>query len=523
MLKAANPSCLRLKAHSRLEKNYSGTWLIVTLAQVGLAPKAKDSLRIDDGRVLAVRALEISGGIRILVQLDAGKHQINIVSTADCLDPPYVTIRIGPPKADLKPQPARNAQGINRPPWARWPGISGEIRNETAARTIRPRALSKMKTRILTSATGSIGEALSYKISQRSYYDAVFDLNRRYPGHARRDLRLEGELRDAFVDISAGPADLRLGKQQIVWGESVGLFFADTVNAKDFREYILPDTEQIRIPQWGADLEYSKEGSHLELIWLAPKFNRLAPVGSEFSPPFPLPPGRLATGSFDAEQPSLKIKNTELGARLSRLTYGWDISAFYLYTWDKSPVFYRKFQPFPLPTYHFQARYERQNIVGTTLAKDLDPVVLRAETVHHFGRRLSIIDEADDDGVASLDSLDYLLGVDYTWQGRWRMNVQFMQRVLWRYRTGLFQEEALRSTGSVWLRGSFAQDRLEPELLVLSSLERTDALLRPKISYHWGRRWRLAVGADLFEGGRDGLFGFYDRNDRIFTDLTLYF
>jgi len=56
--------------------------------------------------------------------------------------------------------------------------------------------------------------------------------------------------------ISLRRLGFRLGRQHIVWGEMVGLFFADVVSAKDMRQFILPDFDMIRIPQWAARAEF---------------------------------------------------------------------------------------------------------------------------------------------------------------------------------------------------------------------------------------------------------------------------
>ena len=36
-------------------------------------------------------------------------------------------------------------------------------------------------------------------------------------------------------------------------------------------------------------------------------------------------------------------------------------------------------------------------------------------------------------------------------------------------------------------------------------------------------RGRLAIGVDIFEGPADGLFGFYDDKDRVYTEVRYSF
>ena len=82
-------------------------------------------------------------------------------------------------------------------------------------------------------------------MSGRLVYDAVFDLNDYYPEVVRDDQRTEASIRETFVALSSGDWDFRLGRQNIIWGEMIGLFFADVVSAKDLREFVLPDFDYL--------------------------------------------------------------------------------------------------------------------------------------------------------------------------------------------------------------------------------------------------------------------------------------
>lgn len=80
----------------------------------------------------------------------------------------------------------------------------------------------------------------------------------KYPENVKDDQEWDLELRDAFFDYSQGSFDWRIGKQQIVWGEAMALFVADIINAKDLREYVLPEFEQMRLNQWSAVMTYTE-------------------------------------------------------------------------------------------------------------------------------------------------------------------------------------------------------------------------------------------------------------------------
>ena len=63
------------------------------------------------------------------------------------------------------------------------------------------------------------------------------------------------ELRQAYFDYKDGDLWLRIGKQQIAWGEALGLRVLDTINPLDLRQFfffdrIFEEFDKIRIPQW---------------------------------------------------------------------------------------------------------------------------------------------------------------------------------------------------------------------------------------------------------------------------------
>ena len=63
------------------------------------------------------------------------------------------------------------------------------------------------------------------------------------------------DLREFYLDMQLGGAYLRLGKQQVVWGESDGIKVLDVVNPQSFREFILKDPAASRIPLWTVNVE----------------------------------------------------------------------------------------------------------------------------------------------------------------------------------------------------------------------------------------------------------------------------
>ncbi len=148
-----------------------------------------------------------------------------------------------------------------------------------------------------------------------------------------------------YIDFAASDSwDFRVGAQQIIWGEVVGLFFADVVSARDMREFLLPRFDVIRIPQWAARAEYFAGDSHIEFIWIpVPTFDRIGKPGADFYPvrlPSPTP-SAVAALFLDPQRPDRSLSNSNYGVRANTLVSGWDMAAFYYRSSSASPTFYR--------------------------------------------------------------------------------------------------------------------------------------------------------------------------------------
>ena len=400
------------------------------------------------------------------------------------------------------------------------PQISGSLREEAAFRVYQPGQLSKLRTLGTLGGTGRYSDSISYKVSGRLWYDGVYDLTRHYPQAVADDQKVDVALRDAYADISREDWDVRVGKQQIVWGEAIGLFYADVVNAKDLREFVLPDFEFIRIPEWAMDAEYTKADFHAEGIWLPwPAMDKVGRPGSEFAFPLSLPPDTpVAFGP--AQKPTDSIDNGEAGARLSYRANGWDLGVFHLRTWDKSPVYTRSLQPGLLT---LTETHPRLTMEGATFAKEIHDVVLKGEFVYYWQKYFQSTDPSSVNGIVPKDYMDYLLGADYTFSNKVETTLQIGQRIIRDYESDLFQQKPLQTQLTLWLRRSFWENHLEPEVVVVRDLGTPDMMLRPKVSYKFLDHWKAAFGADFFDGPGDGQFGEFANRDRVYSEIQFTF
>jgi len=416
------------------------------------------------------------------------------------------------------------------PAWAKALRLRGRLAEEFAYRLHDPGDVSKIKTLGWLEGKYAVSESVAVRAAVRGWYDAVFEATDRYPANVERDQKTDLSLREALLLVGGGDLDVRIGRQQIVWGEAISTFVTDVVNPKDFREFVLPDFSELRIPIWALDATYRvAEGVSFEGVWTPDtRTNKLPKQGAEFQfARFPYrfrnPVVRLPD---DADEFSLA--RSEGGFRLSVLRQGWDVSLIYYDEADKSPVLFQRrvAQPPGPDVIVLDPQHPRLHILGATLAKSFEPVVVRAEAALTLGKRYETADPLDPDGVVRRDTLDWLVGVDYTFFETVDTALQLSQKVLTGSATNLARPGvAAQVTTSVTLRVTtgFFDNTLNPTVLVVAGLNRGDFRLSPRIDYLVSGAVTLSIGADIFEGPHRTLYGQFDRNDRVTFTTTWRF
>lgn len=395
------------------------------------------------------------------------------------------------------------------------PSIKGFIQFEAARTTGNPEHWSKLRTRAELGSNGKLGEGLKWKLGARLDYDAAYSINDYYPTDVEKNQRYNIELRENYLDVSAGNWDFRLGKQHVVWGEMVGLFFADVVSARDLREFILPEFDQMRTPQWAARAEYFTGDYHAELLWIpVASYDNIGKPGADFYP-YQLVPTGFSARYLPEQRPERNADHMNYGLRLSTLKNGWDISGFYYRSSDITPTFYRQFDAPTTLTY--QARHDRIDQYGGTVSKDFGEAVFKAEAVYTRGRSFTSLDFADSDGVVRQNTLDWAAGLDFTLPAETRLNVQFFQRQFLNYDSNIIPDRN-ENGYSILLNNKFFTN-WEAQALFISSLNRSDRLFRPLLSWNFERNWRWILGADIFHGPQLGMFGQYDTMDRVYSEI----
>ena len=149
-------------------------------------------------------------------------------------------------------------------------------------------------------------------------------------------------------------------------------------------------------------------------------------------------------------------------------------------------------------------------------------MVLKAEAIYTQDRLFSVTRASDPDGLVSQDLLDYVVGLDWTFPEETRVNAQVFQRWFPDHDPDMFPKKT-ESGFSLLLSTQAIHPKVEPELLWVKSLNRDDWLAQFKITWKASGKLRLVAGADVFHGPSTGLFGQFDKKDRVYTEVRYTF
>ncbi len=332
------------------------------------------------------------------------------------------------------------------------------------------------------------------------------------------------ELRELYVETTFRRTYLTLGKQQIVWGKADGLKVLDVVNPQDFREFILNDFEDSRIPLWALNAEIPIGEAVLQLLWLPdPSYHEIPEDDALYAFMIPelsprVPPG-VALDLLPIRRPRRIISDSDAGVRLSRLWNGWDLTLNYLYHYEDVPVPFRTLSLTPSgPLVTVTPEYERTHLLGGTFSNAFGDLTLRGEVGYSTDRHFATRAPTDRDGIVESGELLYVLGFDWYELPETLLSLQIFQSWVVDDESGMIRDD-LVTTATFLAQRRAMNDQLVLEFIWLHNLDHSDGLIRPSVVYDLSDELKLRAGADLFYGSRHGLFGQFDRNDRVSLSL----
>lgn len=436
--------------------------------------------------------------------------------------------------------------------------ISGVVKNETASH-LKMGEFMKIENTVQMGVEYRPTDYLHLFGLFRFYYDGVFDAEEKYKPVRSELYRTDVTndwLRELYVDFLSNRLDLRMGRQQVVWGTADGVKILDAVNPTDMREFTLDDYADSRIPLWMLKLEYAPMVNGTFQFLFIPDFqaNYIAPVGA----PFTYRASQLGQASAvnwlvaggsvsfheDVKPEPLKdLSDTTIGVRWLDVLGGVEYTLNFLYSYYLSGANYSWWEPAlmgpPNPavnTLNLEKRYERIYLYGASFTKALTKGPLSGLTVR--GEFAYIQDvptyygiDGQVAGLVKMDNFNYVLGFDKYLVTNWFASLQFIQFItsekdyqgyslLFGPTLGLMDQ--VTTMLSLKVSTDFMHERLKPEVLVIYGLD-NDWKISPKVQFEILNSLVAVAGAHIFDGKSKNLYGQFAENDELFFELRFGF
>jgi len=329
------------------------------------------------------------------------------------------------------------------------------------------------------------------------------------------------DIREWYLDTEIADSFWRIGKQQVVWGQADGLKVLDVVNPQSYREFILDDFDDSRIPLWMLNIEIPVGGDDsLQLLWIPDlSYNEYAVSGSVFQATSPLLVPKLAEGfelaGLHQNKPSSVIKDSDFGMRYAKFYQGWDLTFNYFYHFLDAPVNYQLVEQNKVSIY---AEYERSHLIGGTASKAFGDFTLRTE-VGYSSDSFHLLDTSSVNfltvrGIHQSANISSVVGLDFQGLTDIFISAQWFQSYLLEDEVDLLRPQHSH-TFSLTYNQNFANEVWTFEALVLHGQDQSDGSIQAKLSYMLESNIKLWLGTDIFYGNKSGLFGQFKETDRV--------
>lgn len=325
----------------------------------------------------------------------------------------------------------------------------------------------------------------------------------------------QSELREGYVDYTAGNWDMRVGRQVITWGLG-DLVFVNDVFPKDYEALFA-----------GRPLEYLKRGVDAVKFGVYPEFASFELV---VAPSFRASriPDAHRFHVFDlmpavTDRETVKPGQGEAGLRIYRDIAGYD-AALYLYRgFQRTPSMRPDSMTAPTKITFF---FPKLSVYGASLSGRAGDGVLSLEAAYYDSRQ----DRSGSDFAVPNSQTRLLVGYQIQPVEDLSLGFQYYVEYMHDYSTylaalpaGFPVEKQLNHTITLRATQLLKHQTLRLSLYASYNASNGDRFVNPELRYSFTDRVWGAVGANLFGGKPWGQFGQLSRDDNVYLQVRYEF
>lgn len=361
------------------------------------------------------------------------------------------------------------------------------------------------------------------------------------PGSDLRDYYQDTKVRELYADFDLGPQlHFRLGKQQVVWGETDFFHPTDLIHGYDFRwrSFLEAESDEVRKPLILANLKIAvpELAGTLQIV-VRPGIDARRDIGNTYSQSggrWAAQPYKgedfLAPGItyYDYEHPSGDYQDVTGGLRWTGSAGKYNYALSWLRTFNPDPVFNPSASPYlKTPTGSFgDWFYPLIEVTAASISTEVGLIdsVVNAEVAYHQNKLFNTGTQSEFGGltfpgvgpIVKKNAIQTALRVDK--QFRWTQSVlgtnapsfftvQLFDTWIQNFKRSEdivenvgFGARALehQTIATAVLALDYMSSKLKPQIAAGAYLQSGDAFVIPSVAYSLGNHWRLLAEADIF-------------------------
>jgi len=332
------------------------------------------------------------------------------------------------------------------------------------------------------------------------------------------------DVRELYMDFTTNNIDLRIGKQQIIWGQADGVFITDIVSPKNLSEFLLRDFDEIRIGVTAIKANiYTANDYDIELVYIPTFTATISPDDNSIWKPnmeLPIKP------TFDYSNKSVvnNLGNGEYFAKYHKSTSNIELELIAAYTWDDDPSLHvsKELNPetMQISAINISPQHHRLTISGGSFSTEINDMIVRGEAAYYNGKQFQTSSPIATESLVEKNYYNYVIGIDKN-IGDYRVSGQFIQKVIIDYTKDIMNDE-VDDMVTLMINKSILREQARIELFGYFGLNNDDSFIRVRGFYFPYDGVTLECGYNIFNGEK-GQFGQYDKNDMAYIKLKYNF
>lgn len=363
-------------------------------------------------------------------------------------------------------------------------------------------------------------------------------------------------LGQAYLKLHPGNSDITIGKQVLTWGKLDDVVILDTINPQDYKQFVLNDKQDRKIPVFMFDYQYNADTFRIEGVYIPsfkPSYVRF--FGSDWAVFGHLKQGVEEGGSAalaksvvrkirterKEDTEDAEFKNGEAGLRFSSRYADIDYSLYYMNIFDRVAVLREKdavgntlkrFLYLPgddtlaslvgsdpsAEELVLEEEYQRTHVIG----KDFETVVGNFGVRGEAALFVDVPYLRDDFSYTRKKTFIVGIGIDHTTADNLYYNFQIIETLILNY-APLFAQERSSCLFTSNLSKEFLRGRFIVNLDSSFSPSYYDWMLNPELAYKFNNGMRLSVGGFIFEGSPTTVFGRFSAKDLVYLRMKYSF